>query len=135
MTSGRLNQGDVVLTYAVSDKFSLGYNGTIQSRQSKVLAKWSETNSWWGSALYVNVDPTDKFGLTLRSEYLSDKKDVLGFDGKIFETTLSANFKIDHLTIIPELRLDNSSQAIFTKSNGSSAKSTVSGVLAAVYHF
>ena len=133
--SARLNQADVVLTYAITDKFSLGYNGTVQSRSAKTNQKWNESNSWWGSALYANVDPTAWFGLTLRAEYLSDKKNVLGFDSKIFESTLSANFKIDNLTIIPELRLDNASNEIFTKSNGSTTKSTVTGVLAAVYHF
>ncbi len=133
--SARLNQADVVLTYALTDKFSLGYNGTVQSRQAKVFSKWSENKSWWGSALYANVDPTDKFGLTLRAEYFSDKKDVLGLNSKIFETTLSANFKIDNLTIIPELRLDNANKELFTKSNGASTKSTVTGVIAAVYNF
>lgn len=135
--SSRLYQGDVVLTYAVTDKFSVGYNGTLQSRQGKALSKWKSSSSWWGSALYLNVDPTSVFGLTLRGEYLSDKKNVLGFNGNVFETTLSANFKIDNLTIIPEVRLDNASNAagIFSKSTGTSTKSTESFILAAVYHF
>lgn len=135
--SSRLYQGDVVLTFAVSDKFSLGYNGTYQSRQAKAVSKWNSGSSWWGSALYLNVDPTSAFGLTLRGEYLNDKENVLGFDGNVFETTLSANFKIDNLTIIPEIRLDNASNAagIFTKSSGATTKTTQSFLLAAVYHF
>ena len=135
--TSRLYQGDVVLTYAIADKFSLGYNGTYQSRQGKAAAKWSGAAAWWGSALYLNVDPTSAFGLTLRGEYFSDKENVLGFDGNVFETTLSANIKIDNLTIIPELRLDNASNTsgIFTKSSGISTKSTQSFILAAVYHF
>lgn len=135
--SSRLFQGDVVLTYAIADKFSIGYNGTLQSRQGKTLSKWNDGSSWWGSALYLNVDPTSAFGLTLRGEYFSDKKNVLGFDGSVFATTLSANFKIDNLTIIPELRLDNASNApgIFEKSSGVATKSTQSFILAAVYHF
>jgi len=134
--SSRLYQGDVVLTYAVSDKFSVGYNGTLQSRQAKALSKWSSGASWWGSALYLNVDPTSVFGLTLRGEYFNDKKNVLGFDGDVFEATLSANFKIDNLTIIPELRLDNAGNAgLFEKSTGVATKSTQSFLIAAVYHF
>ncbi len=90
-----------------------------------------------GSALYVNVDPISWFGLSLRSEYLSDYKSVLGFDGNVFANTLSANFKIDNLTIIPELRIDNaiSSPGLFTKSNGDAIKSTSGFLLAAVYRF
>ena len=34
--SAKLFQGDVVLTYAVSDKFNVGYNGTVQSRSAKL---------------------------------------------------------------------------------------------------
>lgn len=135
--SSRLYQGDVVLTYAVSDKFNIGYNGTLQSRSAKVDDKWASAKTWWGSALYLNADPSSLFGLTLRGEYFSDKDDALnyGFDGSVFETTLSANFRIDNLTIIPEFRLDNSTQELFTKHSGEPTKSTGSFVLAATYHF
>ncbi|HMJ47266.1 MAG TPA: outer membrane beta-barrel protein [Ferruginibacter sp.] len=136
--SSLLHQGDLVLTYAFSTKFNLGYNGTFQSRQGKLVAdKWSGGTSWWGSAIYVNYDPVSKFGLTLRGEYLDDNNNILGFDGSIFETTLSANFKIDNLTVIPEIRLDNgcSSPGIFQKNAGMPTKTTETFVLAAVYHF
>jgi len=136
--SAKLYQGDVVLTYAVSDKFSLGYNGTLQSRSSRSGGKWNDANSWWGSALYLNADPVSWFGLTLRGEYIGDKKTVLGIfgdEGNSFETTLSANFKIDNLTIIPEFRLDNAKNEVFFKHDGSTVKSTGSFILAATYHF
>jgi hypothetical protein len=136
--SAKLYQGDVVLTYAVSNKFSLGYNGSLQSRSSKSDGKWNDANSWWGSALYVNVDPASWFGLTLRGEYINDKKTVLGIfgdEGNGFETTLSGNFKIDNLTIIPEFRLDHAKNEVFIKNDGSSIKSTGSFILGATYHF
>ena len=136
--SSRLQQGDIVATYAFTPKLSLGYNGTIQSRQGKSApSKWVDGEAWWGSALYVNNDPFTKFGLTLRGEYFDDTKNVLGFDAGIFQTTLSGNIRIDNLTIIPEIRLDygNSSPGIFEKNAGLPSKSTESFVLAAVYHF
>jgi hypothetical protein len=136
--SSRLNQVDLVLTYALSPKVSLGYNGTYQTRQGQTTKdKWDDANSWWGSALYVNVDPLSWLGFTLRGEYIDNEKFVLPLDKKMFEGTLSANFKIDNLTIIPELRLDNGSTApgIFTKNNGTSTKTTSGFLLAAVYHF
>lgn len=126
-----LNQGDIVITGAVSDKFSIGYNGTIQSR--KPSGKTGD--SWWGSALYFNIDPVSYFGLTLRTEYFSDKKNVVGLGSKVFENTLSANFKIGNLTIIPELRMDNASENIFRKNNNDATKSTATAILAAVYSF
>ena len=137
--SSKLSQFDVVLTYAASSKVSLGYNGSYQSRHGQTISKgkWDDAKSWWGSALYVNIDPVDWFGLTLRNEILKDTKSVLGFDGTMFESTLSANFKIDNLTIIPELRFDNGTRSpgMFSKSDGTPTKSTSGFLLAAVYHF
>lgn len=126
-----LNQFDVVLTGAVSDKFSMGYNGTIQSRKSSA----ESGKSWWGSALYFNFDPATNFGLTLRTEYFHDEKSVAGVGSNIFGTTLSGNIKINKLTIIPELRLDDASTAVFSKGNGSKTKNTATALLAAVYSF
>jgi hypothetical protein len=126
-----LHQGDVVITGAVSDKFSVGYNGTIQSRKES----GKSGDKWWGSALYFNLDPTSFFGLTLRTEYFSDRRNVVGVNSKVFANTLSANFKVSNLTIIPELRLDNASTPIFVKNDGAGTKGTVTALLAAVYSF
>jgi hypothetical protein len=133
----KLIQGDVVATYTPTSKFNVGVNGTVQSRKIKDGDDWSDGNSWWGSAVYLNVDPIDWFGLTLRGEYFSDKKNVLGFNTNIFTPTLSANFRIDNLTIIPEFRFDNAKDEIFIKSSTdpSYGKSTGSFILAATYHF
>lgn len=131
------NQFDLVLTGTVSDKFSLGYNGTVASAKTKdVNGKYGEFDSWWGSALYVNVDPQPWFGLTLRGEYFDNKKAIVSApEASIFATTLSANFRISNLTIIPELRLDNASEKIFEKHDGTFTKSSPVGLLAAVYKF
>lgn len=131
-----LQQIDAVLTGAISDKFSIGYNGTVQSQKAKdSIGKYGETDSWWGSALYFNVDPSPKFGMTLRTEYFDDKKSVLGFEGSIFATTLSANIKAGPLVFIPELRMENANTELFVKESGEGTKSTFTGLLAAVYRF
>ena len=76
-------------------------------------------NTWWGSAVYLNVDPTKVFGITLREEYFDDKKAVSGLSvasgvgTSVLATTLSGNIRIDNLTIIPEFRLDNAKDEIF----------------------
>ncbi len=131
-----LQQIDAVLTGVITDKFSMGYNGTVQSQKAKdTLGKYGESDSWWGSALYFNLDPSAKFGLTLRTEYFNDKKSVLGFDGNIFATTLSGNIKAGPLVIIPELRLENANTEMFAKESGEGTKSTFTALLAAVYRF
>jgi len=125
-----LNQIDLVLLGTISDKFNIGYNGTYQSRKITDVS-----NSWWGSALYFNFDPCSSFGLTLRGEYFDDKKDVLGFDASIFEATLSGDIRVGKLTIIPEFRIDNASETIFEKRDGTPNKSTATFLLAGVYSF
>jgi hypothetical protein len=133
-----INQADLVVTGTLSDKFSIGYNGTVQS--VKVDGK-SSGDTWWGSAVYLNVDPSKVFGVTLRGEYFDDKKAVSVFSGatgigtSVFAATLSGNIRIDNLTIIPEFRLDNSNEKIFRKSSGEAVKSTGTFLLAATWHF
>lgn len=133
-----LTQFDVVLNAAISNTFGIGYNGTVQTVND------GTNKSWWGSALYFNYDPVSSFGLTLRTEYFGDKDGVKLYiinadqtttGSNVFAATLSGNIKIKGLTIIPELRVDNASQKIFTKGNGDPSKTVVAGILAAVYKF
>ncbi|MCX6205472.1 MAG: outer membrane beta-barrel protein [Bacteroidetes bacterium] len=95
------------------------------------------SSSWSSNALYLNFDPSSKVGLTLRGEYFDDKKSVTsaGIGSTVFATTLSANIKIDNLTIIPELRVDNGSNAIFFKGDGTATQTTSGFLIAAVYKF
>lgn len=134
MDGATINQFDAVITGAVCSKFSIGYNGTVKS----VRSTGGNSDCWWGSALYLNYDPTAVFGLTARGEYFGDKKGVAGFGTDLFDLTLSANIHIDNLTIIPELRLDGAKDAIFYKNSDTvipSAKSTGTFLLGATYHF
>ncbi len=123
MSDASINQFDLVVTGTVCSKFSIGYNGTVKS----VKPSGGSSNSWWGSALYLNYDPCSAFGLTARGEYFGDKKGVAGFGTNIFDLTLSGNIHIDNLTIIPEFRIDGAKDPIFYKNSDTfspSAKST-----------
>jgi hypothetical protein len=126
----KINQVDLVLMGAISPKFSINYDGSLYS-----LKSGSVTNSWFGSALYFNFDPTDKFGLTVRGEYFGDKKAVTTVGTDIIAFTVSGNIKLGPLTVIPELRYDNGKLEKFEKNNGNPTKSAASAILAAVYKF
>ena len=131
-----INQFDVVGTFAVSKKFNIGVNGTLNSSQAWDGSKNVEGKNWWGAAGYFNFDPTDAFGLTLRSEYFNDDAGVKGFGTYIFANTVSANFKVEGFTFIPELRFENAGSSIYGDANGSiNQKGAVSFLLAAVYKF
>lgn len=125
-----LSQYDLVLTGVVSSKFNVGFNGTIQSRDNGVTS-----GSWKGGALYLNVDPSAAVGLTLRSEYISDKDMIYFTTDGIFANTLSLNYKIGPVTLIPELRFESAKNEIFLKNDGSGSKSTATALLAAIYKF
>lgn len=131
-------QIDAVVTAKVSDKFSVGFNGTYTSVKGWNGIKNLDSKAWWGSALYLNVDPQPWFGLTLRGEYFSDNNELkLPMPGgcNMFATTLSANFKTGGFIFIPEIRLDNSSEQLFVDKDGAATKSAVNFLIAAVYSF
>lgn len=139
--TSKTNQFDAVVTAKFSDKFNIGYNGTVNSTQLWDGTKNVESKSWWGSALYLNFDPQSWFGLTLRGEIFGDKNQFKAFSsssegGTIFATTLSANFKTGGFIFIPEFRLDNANkEVLFTNKDGAFTKTAASFILAAVYSF
>jgi hypothetical protein len=134
-----VNQFDAVITAKISDKFNIGYNGTINSTRFWDGTKNIESQAWWGSALYLNFDPQPWFGLTLRGEYFGDKnhlKIMVAPDGSnVFATTLSANFKTGGFTFIPEFRLDNSNKEVFIDKAGAPNKAAANFLFAVVYSF
>jgi hypothetical protein len=128
--SSTLNQFDLVLTGVVTSKFSVGFNATEQNVSA------STSNTWWGAAVYLNVDPSPVFGATFRAEYLDNKKAVLSLPvGSMMEYTLTGQVHLGKLTFMPELRYDNGSVDSFLKNDDTPTKSTFSGILAATYVF
>ena len=123
---------DLTASYQVTPKFGLGVN--ILDKMVKPFEDEKETakqTNFLGIAVYANYAVSDKFILALRGESFNDSKGVVfGSAPKITAFTLSGNFKVDALTIIPELRIDNADQAIF-----GTKKSATSYLLAAVYKF
>ena len=132
----KLTQEDLVLNFVLNGKWGLNYDGTIQSFKSV----GGTSHSWTSNAVYLNFDPSSKLGWTLRAEYFDDKDNVRALGvGNVFAATLSANYKVGNLTLIPELRLDNAKNEVFLKSSNSTgipdAKSAASFILAAAYKF
>jgi hypothetical protein len=126
-----LHQIDLVLNGIINKKFGIGYNGTIQSRKPTV----GSNGSWIGNALYLNFDPTPSIGLTLRSEYITDNKKIYFTTKSILANTLSLNYKVGPLTLIPELRLESANSNFYLKKDGTGTKFTTSGLLAVIYKF
>ena len=134
-------QIDIVLTSKVSSQFSIAYNGTYNRTKTYLGNKlYADEKSWWGSAIYLNLDPSTKFGLTLREEYFSDRNGLKMYSGwpeggSVFASTLSAIFKVDNLTFIPEFRLDRASKPLFATNSNEPSKTSANMLFAAIYSF
>ena len=140
--STKVAQFDLVVTEAISDKFSVGVNGTVSNWQSKEgEGGFEKMGTWWGTALYLNYDPKSWVGLTLRTEYFSDDDQLNVFatqteGGNVLAATLSANFKVEgSLTIIPEVRFERASSDLFVQSSARPTDTSTSFLVAAVYKF
>ena len=120
------SQFDLVLNGVVSSQVGINYDGTIANISGK---------NWTSNAVYVNYDPSAKFGFTLRSEYFNDSKNAVGVGTSIFQNTLSANIHFAKLTLIPEIRFDNAKDKIFFNTNNNLNQYAGNFLVAAVYKF
>lgn len=139
--SARTSQFDIVMTARVSSLFSLGYNGTVAMNRMQTGNKYEEkAHNWWGSAVYINLDPSPSFGLTLRTEYFSDKSQISAMSlapvgAGVLANTLSGNIHLGDLTLIPEFRIERANGSIYSNKTGEARNSDASVLLAAVYKF
>ncbi|RCS27719.1 porin [Polaribacter sp. WD7] len=113
--------------FDVSETFFLGVNAAYFSGD--------DAPGFYGAALYPQIATSDSFKIGLRAEYFVEDGDfgAIGTgvaDSSVFATTLTGNYSIGSLTIIPELRLDSASEPAFVGD-----KSLSSFLLAAVYSF
>lgn len=120
------SQFDLVLNGVVSSQVGINYDGTIANISGK---------NWTSNAVYVNYDPSAKFGFTLRSEYFNDSKNAVGVGTSIFQNTFSANIHFSKLTLIPEIRFDNAKDKIFFNTNNNLNQYAGNFLVAAVYKF
>ncbi len=126
-------QIDLTTGWQATEKFYVGLNATTAQ------------DAFSGAALYLQLAASDALSFGVRGEYFMD--DGIGVvdlvlededTESVFQTTLSANYKIGNLTIIPEVRLDAFSQEVvmpdFEKPT-ETEKSLASFLVAVVYSF
>ena len=109
----------------LSDTFFLGINATYND---------TDGSGFYGAALYPNYTISEKLGIGLRGEYFGFHQEDFD-DETVFAATLSANYKVDDLTIIPEIRLDSWSEEFYFDNDLEPSKSLASFLIAAVYKF
>lgn len=109
----------------LSDKAFLGINATFND---------TDGSGFYGAALYPNYTFSEQLLIGLRGEYFGFHEENLD-DNTVFAATLTANYKIDDLTIIPEIRLDSWSEEFYFNNDLEPTKSLASFLIAAVYKF
>lgn len=127
-------QVDLTTGFDLTESFYLGANATYYD---------DDEGSFYGVALYPQYSITDSFTIGLRGEYFGETDegvDAIGEyndDGKasVFDLTLTGNYAIGNLMIIPEFRLDSASENTFMDTNLDPSKSLASFLVAAVYKF
>lgn len=149
-SSGSLFQIDLTTGWTLSDALYLGFNTSMQSLAAGeefnatggLVDTDADATSFFGLAVYPKLTLSESFALGLRGEYFSIKKghlDVIGLDtegdGSVIELTLSGNYKIGNLTLIPEFRIDSTSEDSFVDADNAATNSMMSLLMAAVYKF
>lgn len=126
-------QIDLTTGWQATDKVYVGVNATTAK------------DLFAGGALYLQLAASDALSLGIRGEYFMDSGiGVVDLDmdddedENVFGITLSANYTVGNLTLIPEIRLDAFSQDVVMpdfENPTEMEKSLSSFVLAAVYSF
>lgn len=116
---------DLTATFQLSEAFKLGFNAADFSNEGDA--------GYTGAAIYPIYSLSDAFALGLRAEYFKYKEG--SGDNSVTAFTLSGNYKVGGLTVIPEFRLDSNSEEVFVDSDMMGTKSASQFVLGVVYGF
>ena len=119
-------QVDLTTGWDLTETVYIGLNAT------------SASNNFLGTAGYFQVAVTEHAAFGIRGEYFSDKGlGLLNTGDSVFDITLSGNFQMGNLKLIPEIRLDSFSNDSYVhiNSEGDASRSLSSFLLAAVYSF
>ena len=129
-------QIDFVASKTISDSFGLGFNATYA--KSKNDFDSTLDGEWFALVGYANYSFKPDLLLAYRIEYF-DAKDALNLGtlngSSVFANTLSLNYKVGKLTIIPEVRYDAASEDIFLDKDALPTGGSFYALLATTYSF
>lgn len=124
-------QVDLTATYQVSESFMIGLN----SSNYATSIDGTTAGGFFGTALYLTAGLSETADLSFRGEYFAstaaegDETD----QPSVLALTLSGNFKVGDMRIIPEVRLDSGSNDFH--GFGEDDDSAIAFFLAGVYSF
>jgi hypothetical protein len=128
---------DLTTAYQITSAFKLGLNAADFTAGQP----YGYTGGFSGVALYPQLAVSKVVTLGIRGEYFETKAGSYATAGpppgqSVTGVTFTANVKTGPLTLIPEIRFDNSSKAdLFTDGGGAYTTGATQFLLAAVYAF
>ncbi|WP_125723263.1 outer membrane beta-barrel protein [Flavobacterium ustbae] len=130
-------QFDLVASKAISDSFALGFNATYAKTTNDFDSALD--GEWFSLVGYANYSFSPSLLLAYRIEYF-DAKDAAPSLGtltgsNVFANTVSLNYKVGKLTIIPELRYDAASEDIFLDKDALPTGGSFYALIATTYSF
>jgi hypothetical protein len=130
-------QIDFVASKTITDAFSLGFNATYAKTKNDFDSDLD--GDWFALVGYANYAFKPSLSLAYRMEYF-DAKDAAASLGtltgsNVFANTVSLNYKVGKLTIIPELRYDAASEDIFLDKDAAPTGGSFFGLIATTYSF
>ncbi|MDQ6470970.1 outer membrane beta-barrel protein [Flavobacterium sp. LHD-80] len=130
-------QFDLVASKTISDSFALGFNATYAKTKNDFVSDLD--GEWFSLVGYANYSFSPSLLLAYRMEYF-DAKDAAPSLGtltgsNVFANTVSLNYKVGKLTIIPELRYDAASEDIFLDSDALPTGGSFYALVATTYSF
>ena len=151
LTTGKTPEGqysllDLVATYQITDKFSLGLNVATGVQDANNDGKYDK-ESWGGFAIYPKYDISSTFSLGARYESFDNANAVRGlritnadasYTGvSVSSITVTPTITVadGHILLKPELRIDTFDKNFFVDGDGKDTKSQTTLGLAMIYKF
>jgi hypothetical protein len=130
-------QIDFVASKTLNDSFALGFNATYAKTKNDFDSALD--GDWFSLVGYANYTFNPSLLLAYRMEYF-DAKDAAPSLGtltgsNVFANTVSLNYKVGKLTIIPELRYDAASEDIFLDKDALPTGGSFYALIATTYSF
>ncbi|OXB24995.1 hypothetical protein B0A80_03720 [Flavobacterium tructae] len=130
-------QIDFVASKTITDAFSLGFNATYAKTNNDIDSALD--GDWFALVGYANYAFKPSLSLAYRMEYFDAKKAAASLGtltgSNVFANTVSLNYKVGKLTIIPELRYDAASEDVFLDKDAAPIGGSFYGLVATTYSF
>ncbi|WPO79029.1 outer membrane beta-barrel protein [Flavobacterium sp. KACC 22761] len=130
-------QFDLVASKTLSDSFALGFNATYAKTKNDFVS--ADDGEWFSLVGYANYSFSPSLLLAYRMEYFDAKSAAPSLGtltgSNVFANTVSLNYKVGKLTIIPELRYDAASEDIFLDKDAMPTGGSIFALVATTYSF